>query len=74
MDDDFKRLFADVRKHRSGMDIKITPSAREDVDLLAVAEKLIRENFLSNSVENNAISSQLIIINGGTAKQKFFRL
>ena len=34
----------------------------------------IRENFLSNSVENNAISSQLIIINGGTAKQKFFRL
>ena len=56
------------------MDIKITPSAREDVDLLAVAEKLIRENFLSNSVENNAISSQLIIINGGTAKQKFFRL
>lgn len=28
IDDDFKRLFADVRKHRSGMDIKITPSAR----------------------------------------------
>ena len=48
MDDDFKRLFADVRKHRSGMDIKITPSAREDVDLLAVAEKLIREDFYAD--------------------------
>lgn len=26
-------------------DIKITPSARENVDLLAVAEELIREDF-----------------------------
>ena len=48
VDDDFKRLFADVRKHRAEMDIKITPSAREDVDLLAVAEELIREDFYAD--------------------------
>ena len=29
-------------------DIKITPSAREDVDLLAVAEELIREDFYAD--------------------------
>lgn len=48
IDDDFKRFFADVRKHRAEMDIKITPSAREDVDLLAVAEELIREDFYAD--------------------------
>lgn len=55
MDDDFKRLFADVRKHRSGMDIKITPSAREDVDLLAVAEKLIREDFYADDYADSTM-------------------
>ena len=30
------------------MDIKITPSARENVDLLAVAEELIREYFYAD--------------------------
>ena len=55
MDDDFKRLFADVRKHRSGMDIKITPSAREDVDLLAVAERLIREDFYADDYADSTM-------------------
>ena len=55
IDDDFKRLFADVRKHRSGMDIKITPSAREDVDLLAVAEKLIREDFYADDYADSTM-------------------
>ena len=48
IDDDFKRLFTDVRKHRAEMDIKITPSAREDVDLLAVAEELVQEDFYAD--------------------------
>ena len=48
IDNDFKRLFTDVRKHRAEMDIKITPSAREDVDLLAVAEELIQEDFYAD--------------------------
>jgi hypothetical protein len=30
IDDDFRRLFADVRKHRAEIDIKITPTARDN--------------------------------------------
>ena len=55
IDDDFKRLFADIRKHRSGMDIKITPSAREDADLLAVAEELIREDFYADDYADSTM-------------------
>ena len=55
IDDDFKRFFADVRKHRAEMDIKITPSAREDVDLLAVAEELIREDFYADDYVNSTM-------------------
>ena len=55
IDDDFKRLFTDVRKHRAEMDIKITPSAREDVDLLAVAEKLIREDFYADDYADSTM-------------------
>ena len=45
LDDEFKKLFADIRKHRAKINIKVTPSAREDVDLYAVAEKLMQEDF-----------------------------
>lgn len=45
LDDEFKKLFADIRKHRAKMNIKVTPSAREDVDLYAMAEKLMQEDF-----------------------------
>ena len=37
------------------MDIKITPSAREDVDLLAVAEELIREDFYADDYADSTM-------------------
>ncbi len=63
IDDEFKRLFADVRKHRADMDIQITPSAKEDVDLLAVAEELILKDFYA---DDYAISTMKLISDNTT--------
>lgn len=63
IDDEFKKLFADVRKHRADMDIQITPSAKEEVDLLAVAEELILEDFYA---DDYAISTMKLISDNTT--------
>ena len=45
-------------QHRAGMDVKITPSSRADVDLLAVAEELMREDFYA---DDYAVSTMKLI-------------
>lgn len=44
-DDDFKKLVGAVRDCRAGMNEKITPSARSDVDVKELIRKLCEEDF-----------------------------
>ena len=51
-DNEFYNLFQEVRFHRSKMDIKVAPAAREDVDILGVVRKLCDEDFYKDDYEN----------------------
>lgn len=44
-DCNFRRLVSEVREHRCNMDEKITPSARINVDIKALIQRLCKEDF-----------------------------
>lgn len=50
-DVDFQMLVNEVRAQRSLMDIRVAPSAREDVDIFTVACQAMKEGFFSNDYE-----------------------
>ncbi|MCD7791520.1 MAG: hypothetical protein LUH55_13650 [Bacteroides thetaiotaomicron] len=37
------------------MDVKVTPSARAEIDVLEIAEKLVREDFYANDYINSTL-------------------
>lgn len=51
-DESFLSLVKEVRKHRSRMDIEIAPSARDEVDVLEIAEELCNNDFYKDDYEN----------------------
>ena len=55
IDEQFRVLLTEVRKQRADMDIKIAPSAREDVDILKIAEKIIQTQFYSRDYEHSTM-------------------
>ncbi len=74
IDDSFKSLFADVRKHRTSMDIKITPSSRADVDLIAVAEEIIRTDFYAADYASSTMKLISDNVPYETVKQNYIDL
>ena len=48
----FYDLVEEVRLHRSKMDKKVAPAARDDVDILGVVRKLSDEDFYKDDYEN----------------------
>ncbi len=58
IDAEFLKLVVDVRKHRAEMDSNITPSARENVDVLEIAKKIIETDFYADDYANS--TSKLI--------------
>ena len=55
IDEQFCILVTEVRKQRADMDIKIAPSARENVDVLKIAEKIIQTEFYSRDYEHSTM-------------------
>lgn len=55
MDDKFNILLVEVRKHRSSMDVKLTPSARETVDLLQLVEEIVKSEFYYNDYQGSTM-------------------
>lgn len=55
IDANFRALFHDVRAQRAGMNINVAPSARENVDLLETAGKLIRDDFYMDDYRTSTI-------------------
>ncbi|WP_242939849.1 nucleotidyl transferase AbiEii/AbiGii toxin family protein [Roseburia sp. 499] len=55
IDEKFYNLMRDVREHRANMDIKITPSARADVDIVYQVEKMIQSEFYLKDYENSTM-------------------
>ena len=74
VDSEFRNLFEDVRRHRADMDIKITPSARENVNLLAVAEELIQEDFYKNDYADSTMKLISDNVLYETVKQNYIDL
>lgn len=54
-DDEFYNLLVEVRKSRSEMDIKITPSARYDINVLKLAEKMVKDQFYKKDYEDSTM-------------------
>ena len=74
VDDDFKKLFENVRKHRAGMNIIVAPAARDDVDLLKVAEELVQNDFYANDYANSTMKLISDDVLYETAKQNYIDL
>lgn len=55
LDDEFYNLLVEVRKSRSEMDIKITPSARYDINVLKLAEKMVKDQFYKKDYEDSTM-------------------
>ena len=55
IDEQFCILVTEFRKQRADMDIKIAPSARENVDVLKIAEKIIQTEFYSRDYEHSTM-------------------
>lgn len=55
INDEFRLLVMNVRRHRANMDIKIAPSAREDVDILRMVEEMVCADFYNKDYENSTI-------------------
>lgn len=53
--DEFRNLLIEVRKSRSEMDIKITPSARNDIDVLEKVEEIVKEQFYKKDYEDSTM-------------------
>lgn len=52
-DDSFYDLVKEVRLHRSKMDIKVAPAAKEDVNIIELVRKLCDEDFYKDDYENS---------------------
>lgn len=74
LDDSFKSLFNDVRMHRAEMDIKVAPSARSNVDVYAVAQKLIQEDFYADDYENSTVKLISDDVSYETVKENYYNL
>lgn len=55
IDDQFRGLVKEVRRQRADMNIKIAPSARENVDIFKVAEKIVQTEFYSRDYEQSTM-------------------
>lgn len=55
IDDEFRMLVMEVRKQRADMNIRLAPSAREDVDILKIVEKIIQTEFYSRDYEHSTM-------------------
>ncbi len=55
MDDKFNILLVEVRKHRSNMDVRLTPSARESVNLLQLVEEIVKSEFYYNDYQGSTM-------------------
>lgn len=53
MNEEFYKLVAEVRKYRAGMNIRITPSAKEDVDIIQVVNEITESDFYSDDYEDS---------------------
>ncbi len=51
-DDGLYDLVEEVRLHRSKMNIKVAPAARDDVDIIEIVRKLCEEDFYKDDYEN----------------------
>lgn len=54
-DDEFINLVKEVRQHRAKMDIKVAPSAREDVDVYSLAKQIITEDFYEEDYSESTL-------------------
>ena len=55
VDEQFCILVTGVRKQRADIDIKIAPSARENVNVLKIAEKIVQTEFYSRDYEHSTM-------------------
>lgn len=55
LDNNFITLFNDVRKHRENMGIKIAPSAKEDVNVMYMVERMMKDDFYENDYRNSTL-------------------
>lgn len=54
-DDQFKKLVAEVREHRQKMDERIAPSARKEVDILAMVKAVCATDFYKADYEDTTL-------------------
>ena len=54
-DDQFKKLVAEVREHRQKMDERIAPSARKEVDILAMVKAICSTDFYRADYEDTTL-------------------
>lgn len=54
-DDAFRDLVVEVREHRKSMDEKITPSARENVNIKEIIRKICSEDFYKQDYQDNTV-------------------
>ena len=73
-DDQFKRLVAEVREHRQKMDEKISPSAREDVDILAMVEKICTTDFYRSDYEDTTLKLISDDVSYETARDNYVKI
>ena len=52
---EFRMLVADVRKHRATMDEKITPSARDSVDVIQWVRQIVESGFYEKDYEDSTM-------------------
>lgn len=73
-DNEFITLFNDVRKHRAEMSIKVTPSARAEVDVYSIVEKLVEDDFYKLDYAESTLKLITDHISYETVKSNYLEL
>lgn len=73
-ENDFKFLLDEVRALRAKMDIRITPSARFDVDIMEIAQKLVDEDFYAKDYEDSTIKLTNDYVEYQKAKEQYLKV
>lgn len=73
-DADFMVLVKGVRKHRALMDVKVAPSAREDIDVLAVVNQLIQEDFYLSDYNDSTLKLIMDDVRYEEAKENYLNI
>ena len=53
IDEELRRLVVDVREHRANMDVKIAPSARNEIDIIQKVKEIVESGFYAKDYEDS---------------------